>query len=113
MEKRKIAIPLSQGIMAAHFGHCEQFALFEIEDKSIASKEVVNPPAHEPGVFPLWLKQQNVDDVIAGGMGQKAINLFLQNKINVYVGAPQKEAEELVLDLLHDNLQAGENLCDH
>jgi len=53
------------------------------------------------------------DVIIAGGMGQRAINLFNERKINVFVGAPIKPAKDLASDLLNDTLSAGANYCDH
>ncbi|PKP36560.1 MAG: ATPase, partial [Bacteroidetes bacterium HGW-Bacteroidetes-15] len=29
---KKIAIPIERGILFAHFGHCEQFALVNVEN---------------------------------------------------------------------------------
>lgn len=113
MEMRKVAVPLSKGKLCAHFGHCEQFAIYQVSGNKIVSSEVVDPPAHQPGVFPLWLKKLDVDDVIAGGIGQRAIDLFMQNGINVYAGAQLKDSVELVQELVNGELQAGENLCDH
>jgi predicted Fe-Mo cluster-binding NifX family protein len=50
---------------------------------------------------------------MAGGMGQRAINLFNQQNINVFVGAQVKKPEDLAKDLLNDTLVAGANYCDH
>ena len=111
--KKKIAIPLENGILCSHFGHCEQFVIINAEDHSISKEELLTPPPHEPGLLPAWLAEKGVTDVIAGGMGQRAINLFNQQKINVYVGAQPKAYLEVVKDLLSDNLSSGANLCDH
>ena len=111
----KIAIPLAQGKLTLHFGHCEQFAIIDINDerKEITSREDLTPPAHEPGVLPRWLHEQNVNVIIAGGMGQRAQQLFTQNDIKVVVGASSSTPEELVLAYLQDTLQTGDNICDH
>ncbi|MCD6174377.1 MAG: P-loop NTPase [Planctomycetes bacterium] len=113
--KMKIAIPLAQGKLTLHFGHCEQFAIIDIneETKEIAGREDLTPPAHEPGVLPQWLHEQNVNVIIAGGMGQRAQQLFTQNDIKVVVGASSSTPEELVLAYLQDTLQTGDNICDH
>jgi len=111
--KKKIAIPLEDGILCSHFGHCEQFAIIDAESKDITSETLVTPPAHEPGLLPGWLAEKGVTDVIAGGMGQRAIDLFNQQNINVFVGAPIKLPKDLANDLLNDILSAGANYCDH
>ena len=111
--KKRIAIPLEGGILCSHFGHCEQFAIVDAEDNKVINETLITPPPHEPGLLPAWLAEKGVTDVIAGGMGQRAIGLFNQNSINVFVGAPVKKPNELVTDLLNDKLQAGANFCDH
>ena len=113
--KMRMAVPITSGKLSSHFGHCEQFAIFDIEDESreIRSREMVTPPPHEPGVLPEWLAGLNVRLVIAGGMGQRAQELFAQNNIEVAVGAPESEPEELVLQYLAGRLQCGQNICDH
>jgi predicted Fe-Mo cluster-binding NifX family protein len=111
--KRKIAIPLENGILCSHFGHCQQFAIIDADATSITGEQTIAPPPHEPGLLPGWLAEKGVTDVIAGGMGQRAIGLFNQRSINVFVGAPVKEPRELASDLLGNRLQAGANYCDH
>lgn len=109
----KIAIPLAEGKLAAHFGHCREFAIIEIEDNKITKKEVLVPPAHEPGVLPRWLHEQGANVIIAGGMGSRAQALFEQKGIRVLVGAPSLEPEELVKCYLDNTLATGENICSH
>ncbi|MCD6112496.1 MAG: ATPase [Bacteroidales bacterium] len=110
---KKIAIPTQSKILCAHFGHCDAFMIFETEDKKIISEDIVIPPNHEPGVFPAWLAQLGVTDVICGGMGQRAITLFNENKINVFVGAEMKAPKDLVIDFVNGNLSVSGNFCDH
>ena len=111
--KKRIAIPLENGILCSHFGHCQQFAIIDTEDINISGETLVTPPPHEPGLLPAWLAEQGVTDVIAGGMGQRAIDLFNRQNINVFVGAQRKSHTELTNDLLNDSLAAGANYCDH
>ena len=111
--KKRIAIPLADGILCSHFGHCQQFAIIDTENKSISNETLVTPPSSEPGFLPAWLAEKGVTDVIAGGMGQRAIDLFNQQNINVFVGAQMKKHAELASDLLNNTLTAGANFCDH
>lgn len=111
--KKRIAIPLENGILCSHFGHCQQFAIIDAENKNISGETLVTPPPHEPGLLPAWLAEKGVTDVIAGGMGQRAIDLFNRQNINVFVGAPLKSHTELANDLLNNSLAAGANYCDH
>lgn len=109
----KIAIPLAEGKLTAHFGHCQEFAVIDVTDNQITGKEIMVPPPHEPGVLPAWLHEKGADVIIAGGMGQRAIELFQQNDIKVVTGAPPMEPEALVTQYLAQTLESGKNLCDH
>lgn len=111
----KCAVPVSGGIMSPHFGHCEQFALFDVDEerKEITQKEVVPSPEHQPGLLPLWLAEQGVSIVIAGGMGPRAQEIFQQNGIGVVLGALENDPERAVLSYLDGRLATGDNICDH
>jgi len=109
----KFAIPLADGKLTAHFGHCQEFALIEVADNKIKNKETLIPPPHEPGVLPRWLHEIETDVIIAGGMGARALDLFAQNGIKVVTGAPASAPEDLVKSYLDDTLEAGNNVCDH
>lgn len=111
--KRRIAVPTQGGILCAHFGHCQYFTILDIEDHSVTSESTLEPPPHEPGILPAWIARQGVTDVIAGGIGQRAIQLFNGHQINVFVGAPLKSPKELAEDLINGSLEAGANYCDH
>ena len=111
----KIAIPAADGRMCAHFGHCSEFYIFEVDKdkKIIENVKKLTPPPHEPGLLPRWLGEMDVNLIIAGGMGVRAQGLFSQNGIEVIVGAMPKTPEELVADYLAGTIQTGENACDH
>src|SRR3989339_738544 len=111
--KKKIAIPLENGLLCEHFGHCQQFAIVEVENNVITNIHQETPPEHVPGLYPRWVAQFGVTDVIAGGMGQQAITLFNQQNINAFVGAPKKSAKELVQDFIDNKLVLTANYCNH
>ncbi len=111
----RIAIPLANGKLALHFGHCEHFVLVDVdkEEKKVVKKHIVEAPPHQPGLLPPWLAEHGATMIIAGGMGQRAKDLFIERGIEVLVGAPADEPETLVADFLAGKLQVGANSCDH
>ena len=111
----RYALPISDGKLSPHFGHCEQFALIDVDEtaRKIVHKELVIPPNHEPGVFPAWLAEEGANIIIAGGMGMRAQNLFSENRIDVIVGAVGDDPEKIVLAHLNGTLATGDNVCDH
>jgi len=109
----KFAIPTLNEQITAHFGHCEKFAIVDVEDNKVVKSEFLTPPVHQPGVYPKFLADHGVHVIIAGGMGQTAQDLFAQNNIKVYMGVQEGTPKQLVEQYLSNQLQTGNNLCDH
>lgn len=111
----KYAIPTTGGKLSLHFGHCEQFALFDVDEqkREIVKKELVASPEHQPGLLPAWLAEKGASVVITGGMGPRAVDIFQQHGIKVVLGAPEDDPEQVVLSYLEGNLAIGDNICDH
>lgn len=111
----RIAIPLSNGGLSMHFGHCETFALIDVDPaaKKILDRNDVDAPPHQPGLLPKWLAERGVNVVISGGMGRRARDLFEGQGVEVVVGASVDAPEKLVGDYLAGTLESGENICDH
>lgn len=68
----RFAIPLAEGKLAIHFGHCaEAFALIDVDPagKTIMIREDVEAPPHQPGLLPPWLAERGVNRIIAGAWG--------------------------------------------
>ncbi len=111
----RIAIPITGGRLAQHFGHCEKFALVDIDPvtKQMTASTEVAAPEHQPGLLPPWLKERGVNLVIAGGMGSRAHSLFQTVSIEVLSGAPAETAATIVRQYLDGTLVTGQNACDH
>jgi predicted Fe-Mo cluster-binding NifX family protein len=111
----RIAIPLAQGRLSMHFGHCEEFALIDVDEgtKTITRQERVPAPEHQPGLLPQWLHEQGAAVIVAGGMGSRAQSLFAENGIRVIVGAPSDEPARIIASYLDGTLATGANICDH
>lgn len=95
--KEKIALPIDKESVSAHFGHAEQFVLYDVEDNKIVNTKKETPPPHEPGSIPRWLHALGATTVITGGMGQKAISLFQESGIQV-LSAPAGSAHAQVIN---------------
>ena len=110
---RRFAIPMAQGKLSLHFGHCESFAIIDMDDGKVVGREDAAAPGHVPGLLPKWLAERGVNVIIAGGMGGRALALFAEQGIEVAVGAPRGEPEDLVKSYVVGTLATGENICDH
>lgn len=111
----RIAIPLQDGRLSAHFGRCEAYAFLDVDDggREITAQKVVESPPHQPGVLPAWVSENGADVVITGGMGPRAVQLFQERGVDVVLGAPALEPEAVASAYLEGKLTTTDNTCDH
>jgi ATP-binding protein involved in chromosome partitioning len=111
----KIAVPVAEGKLCMHFGHCEKFVIVSVGDatRAITGKEDAVPPPHEPGLYPGWLHDKGVTVVIAGGMGMRAQQFFRQYGMQVVTCAPAEHPQTVILGWLKGESVTGGNVCDH
>ena len=89
----KIAVASTGAMTTEHFGHCENFNIFDAENGVITGRESIPNPGHKPGFLPNYLGDLGVNVVISGGMGQGAIDIFNQRNIEVIGPIPEVEEE--------------------
>lgn len=111
----KIAIPMAEGRLCLHFGHCEKFALVEIDEtaKKLVKITLLSPPPHEPGVIPNWIASTGATTVIVGGIGPMAQQLLTKKGVTVISGVPSDTPETLIKAYFNNTLAHGVNICDH
>lgn len=107
----KIAVACLDQKVAEHFGHCESFNFYEIENGKIISEEIVANPGHKPGFLPNFLADRGAKVIVAGGMGGGAVDIFNERGVEVVLGATGtgKEAAQLFAE---GKLQSTGSICD-
>jgi len=110
---KKIALPVTGNMLCPHFGLCQHFKIFNVVNQMVLSEELIKAPVHKPGLLPGWLANKCITDVIVSGIGHNAIEIFNQNKINVFVGVEVKHPKDLLDDFMKGTLETNGNLCDH
>ncbi|MEN8224713.1 MAG: NifB/NifX family molybdenum-iron cluster-binding protein [Bacteroidota bacterium] len=111
--RKLFAVPTIGGKLCAHFGHSEKFAIVDTVDQGVMGIEYVAPPVHQPGTYPRFLAAKGVSTIIAGGMGVKAQDIFNHHKIEVYLGVNSDDPKVLVEQYFSNQLESGDNTCDH
>jgi predicted Fe-Mo cluster-binding NifX family protein len=95
-----------------HFGHCESFIFYQVENGETKEVEEVENPGHQPGFLPEFLGEKGIDLVIAGGMGARAIELFNAKGIKVIIGAAG-EVSKVISDYAGGCLETSGSTCSH
>ena len=118
--KKRIAVAAEndkglESLVSAHFGKCQYYMIIETEkNKIVSSFKVENPYFGDhgvPGRIPAFIKEQNADVIIAGGMGQRAIGFFNDFNIEAVTNASGK-VKDVVEEYLQGDLR-GYSACKH
>lgn len=108
----RIAVTYDNGNVFQHFGRTENFKLYEVEDGKVVSSEVMssNGVGHEALAW--LLKDNTVDVLICGGMGQGAQDALAEAGIEVCAGAEGDTDAAVEAYLKGELVNTGVN-CDH
>ena len=109
----KIAVTYDNGMIFQHFGHTEQFKLYEVEDGVVVSTEVVSTNGNGHGALAGFLTAHDVKVLICGGIGGGAQMALAQAGIQLF-GGVVGSADEAVAALLENKLVFNPNVkCNH
>ena len=105
-----IAVSYENGEVFQHFGHSEQFKLYEVADGKIVNTDVIatNGSGHE--ALAGWLNGQKADILLCGGIGDGAKQALAQADIRVFGGVTGK-ADEAAQALLDGTLDYDPGVC--
>ena len=109
----KVAVTYENGNVFPHFGHTEQFKVYEIEEGKVSGAQVMQTNGSGHGALAGMLKTWQVDTLICGGIGAGAQNALAEAGIRLY-GGVSGSADEAVEALLAGNLLFDPDVhCDH
>lgn len=109
----KIAVTYENGMVFQHFGHTEQFKIYEVEGKNVTGSKVVDTNGNGHGALAGFLTDLGVDTLICGGIGAGAQNALTSAGITFY-GGVSGSADDAVRALLSGELSYNPNVqCNH
>ena len=109
----KIAVTYENGQIFQHFGHTENFKVYEVEDGKVVSSVVIGNNGTGHGALATLLAGQDVDILICGGIGGGAQMALAEAGIRLF-GGVSGDADAAVAALLENNLNYNPNVqCNH
>lgn len=109
----KIAVTYENGQVFQHFGHCENFKIYEVENKEVKSAEVMSAVGSGHGALADFLHLNGVNVLICGGIGGGARTALAEAGIQLYPGVVG-DADAMVSALLNGTLAFNPNtVCNH
>ncbi len=109
----KIAVACDREIITSHFGHCENFNIYDVDNNTIVNAISIPNPGHKPGFLPNYLNDLGVNVIVSGGMGGGAVDIFNEKNIEVVIGI-QGLAIDAVNAYINGQLTSTGSIChDH
>ncbi len=109
----RIAVTYENGEIFQHFGHSEQFKLYDIEDGRIIKEQIVDTNGSGHGALAGFLQAAKVDALICGGIGMGAQMALNDAGIKLYAGV-QGQADAAAKALAEGALEYDPDAhCDH
>jgi len=104
----RIAVPSEgkgglDGKRSGHFGHCDVFTLIDVEDGEVKEVSILNNKEHVQGgcMVPVnLLAENNVQQLVVGGIGMRPLMGFNQVGIDVYHDAERIDIRPVVEDMI-------------
>ena len=109
----RIAVTYKDGEVFQHFGHTEEFKVYDVENGEVVSAQVVSAAGQGHGMLAGFLKAGRVDVLICGGIGGGARNALAAQGIRLYPGA-SGDADQQVMNFISGNLAYNpDTKCNH
>lgn len=109
----KVAVTYENGQVFQHFGHTQQFKVYDVADGKVTSSQVVNTGGSGHGALAGFLKDYGVEVLICGGIGGGARTALAEAGIELYPGA-SGEADTQVEAYLAGSLSYDpDTMCNH
>ena len=109
----KIAVTYENGNVFPHFGHTEQFKLYDIEDGKVVCTQIVDTAGNGHGALAGFLSGQKVDTLICGGIGAGAQAALAEAGIRLYGGVSGGAGEAVNRLIAGDLAYDSGGHCDH
>lgn len=108
-----IAVAYENGQVFQHFGHTEQFKLYEVEDGRVTASRILDTNGSGHGALAGFLSGLGVDVLICGGIGMGAQNALAQAGIKL-CGGVSGPADAAADSYLSGTLSFSDSAnCDH
>lgn len=108
-----IAVTYENGQVFQHFGHTEQFKLYEVSDQKIQASKVIDTNGSGHGALAGFLADEHVDVLICGGIGMGAMQALAECGIQL-VGGATGDADAQVKAFLKGELTNDPSAkCNH
>ena len=109
----RIAVSYENGQVFQHFGHTEQFKLYEVEDGKVVSSQVISAQSSGHGALAGFLSAARVNTLICGGIGGGARAALMEAGILLYPGVVGGADQAVAAYLAGTLAYVPDMVCSH
>ena len=109
---KRIAVTYENGEVFQHFGHTEEFKVYEVEDGKVVSSKIIGSNGSGHGALAGLLGENGIDVLICGGIGGGAQAALQERGIELCAGASGNADEAVEAYLRGELVNTGAN-CSH
>ena len=109
---KRIAVTYENGDVFQHFGHTEEFKVYEVTDGKIVNSEIISSNGNGHGALAGLLGENRIDVLICGGIGGGAQAALQERGIELCAGASGDADKAVEAYLKGELVNSGVN-CNH
>jgi predicted Fe-Mo cluster-binding NifX family protein len=102
----KIAVPIRDNLLSDVFGDCSSYVIYHINNKSNVGNKQEVPPLQSVSELLEWINKSGITDIIVHQMDKSLIKYFSGTKINLFIGVPIDNPENLIEEYLKGELHS-------
>ena len=108
----RIAVTYENGQVFQHFGHTEEFKIYEVEDGKVTATEIIGSNGSGHSALAALLDDRKIDALICGGIGGGAQAALAERGIELCAGAEGNADQAVEAYLRGELVNTGAN-CNH
>ncbi len=112
-DQMRIAVTYDNGQIFQHFGHTEEFKLYDVEDGKVVYEKVVDTNGQGHGALGGFLAAAQADVLICGGIGGGAKNALAQAGVKLMAGVSGSADEAVAAYLAGELVYSQDANCSH
>lgn len=107
---KKVAIPIANNKISEYLCECSHFLFYDTESKSTEFSKNNTLNFGNADEVRLWLKDNEITDIILHRIRKELIGIFTSEKINLFIGVPEDSAEQIIQTYRCGKLESDKNI---
>jgi predicted Fe-Mo cluster-binding NifX family protein len=108
---KRIAVPISNRKICSRLRQASSFIILNIKDSLIISIDLAETPSNDPELWPIWLANMGITDVVIKKLCHSIRDVLNYNNINVIKCLPGHKPIDVIFNHLGDERRKSLEKC--